>query len=261
MTNNLLFTDEVAPILRGEPSITERQRADLWNAYYHKTATELAQYLQPLPLPDDLRQALLHKKEHTLYSDECVLSERRATLKSKNAELQRAKVWSSIQGVVLVIAGLACAVIGVWLANAVGMGFFYEHRGWVMLALLFGFGGAWGSGLDTLAAQPYKNGRYVPNNRRWQGYALMTLGALIAITEVGWISGVIIYRNHPQTFYSLVYSIPADRVTLAPVTHECNFYTAPVGAKYCHHERVVTFTRADDGVVTSVVLDWRKIED
>jgi hypothetical protein len=58
------FTDEVSPILRGEPSITNDQRADLFDVFHKsKDPNELARHLQPLVLPDDLKQQLYDKKK------------------------------------------------------------------------------------------------------------------------------------------------------------------------------------------------------
>lgn len=58
------FADHVSPILAGEPTITDDQRADLWDVFHQsKDSNELAQKLQPLAVPDDLKQQLFDKKK------------------------------------------------------------------------------------------------------------------------------------------------------------------------------------------------------
>jgi hypothetical protein len=61
------FIDHAAPILKGEPSITDDQRADLWDVFHNsKSAEDLQQKLQPLAVPDDLKQSLWDKKKKTM---------------------------------------------------------------------------------------------------------------------------------------------------------------------------------------------------
>ena len=52
------FVDHAAPILAGEPSIDDNQRADLWDAFHTKSADELAQHLAPQDLPPQFKQKL-----------------------------------------------------------------------------------------------------------------------------------------------------------------------------------------------------------
>ena len=58
------FTDEVSPILRGEPTIDDNQRADLFDIFHNsKDPAELVEHLAPLAVPDDLKTQLLDKKK------------------------------------------------------------------------------------------------------------------------------------------------------------------------------------------------------
>jgi hypothetical protein len=54
--------DHAAPVLAGEPTISDAQRADLWDAFQTKNADELTQHLQTLAVPDDFKQRLLDAK-------------------------------------------------------------------------------------------------------------------------------------------------------------------------------------------------------
>jgi len=60
------FMDHAAPILSAEPSITDDQRADLWDAFHTKNADELIQHLAPLAIPDDLKHKLWQAKQASL---------------------------------------------------------------------------------------------------------------------------------------------------------------------------------------------------
>jgi hypothetical protein len=57
------FMDHAAPILAGEPTITDQQRADLHDAFYTKNSDELVNHLTPLAIPDDLKRKLFDAKQ------------------------------------------------------------------------------------------------------------------------------------------------------------------------------------------------------
>lgn len=57
------FLEPAEPILRGDPAITDEQRADLFDAFHSKNADELVQHLQPLMIPDDTKKRLLDAKK------------------------------------------------------------------------------------------------------------------------------------------------------------------------------------------------------
>ena len=58
--------DHAAPILQAEPSITDQQRSDLWDAFHTKNADELIQHLAPLVIPDDLKHKLFQAKQASM---------------------------------------------------------------------------------------------------------------------------------------------------------------------------------------------------
>jgi hypothetical protein len=62
------FTDHAAPVLAGEPTINDQQRADLWDAFHTKNADELVQHLQPLVLPEDFKKRLWDAKKNAVAS-------------------------------------------------------------------------------------------------------------------------------------------------------------------------------------------------
>lgn len=59
-----VVSDLAAPILAGDPALSDEHRADLWDAFHGtKNAGELAQQLQPLVVPDDTKRRLLDAKK------------------------------------------------------------------------------------------------------------------------------------------------------------------------------------------------------
>lgn len=62
--NQSPFLDAAKPILAGEPTINDDQRAELWDTFHNtKDATELAAKLAPLAIPDDTKQQLYSAKQ------------------------------------------------------------------------------------------------------------------------------------------------------------------------------------------------------
>ena len=65
------FLDPAKPILAAHPAITDDQRADLWDIFHQsKDSGELAQHLQPLDIPDDLKHHLFVAKDATAPASE-----------------------------------------------------------------------------------------------------------------------------------------------------------------------------------------------
>ncbi len=60
------FMDHAAPILAGEPTINDQQRADLHDAFYSKSPDELTQHLSTLAVPDDLKRKLFDAKQASM---------------------------------------------------------------------------------------------------------------------------------------------------------------------------------------------------
>ncbi len=95
---------------------------------------------------------------------------------------------------------------------------------------------------------------------------------------------------HSKWRYTWAYDIPETAVYVQKEPHDCSFLAAPIGEKYCHYDRTVSFTRwatsqantpivsYDDGktwsdlepggkqmpkvsTVEEVVINWEKKED
>jgi hypothetical protein len=57
------FVDHAFPILQGDPALTSAGRADIWDHFHQSgNATELAQRLQNVAMPDDTRAQLISAK-------------------------------------------------------------------------------------------------------------------------------------------------------------------------------------------------------
>jgi hypothetical protein len=60
------YADPAAPVLAAHPNITDEDRADLWDVFHNsKDSGELAQKLQPMNVPDDLKHKLFVTKDAT----------------------------------------------------------------------------------------------------------------------------------------------------------------------------------------------------
>jgi hypothetical protein len=51
------------PILRGDPALSDEQRADLFDAFHSKNSAELVQHLQTLAIPEDTKHKLFQAKQ------------------------------------------------------------------------------------------------------------------------------------------------------------------------------------------------------
>lgn len=61
------FTDHAAPILAGDPSLSDENRAELWDIFHgSKSPEELVQKLQVLAVPDDTKKRLYDEKKLTV---------------------------------------------------------------------------------------------------------------------------------------------------------------------------------------------------
>ena len=61
------LTDLAAPILAGDPVLSDEHRADLWDTFHNsKSPEELVQHLQPLRVPDDTKKRLYDAKKQSM---------------------------------------------------------------------------------------------------------------------------------------------------------------------------------------------------
>ena len=124
-------------------------------------------------------------------------------------------------------------------------------------------------------------------NDKWSSATI--LGWMILVAFLWDVPGNI---WHSKLQYELEYSVNADNVVVETHPHDCAFFAAPLGEKYCHYDREVsTLRRAtsttgnrlvshDEGKTWSVVesdptvtnwpqyntvvvvyINWRKIEE
>jgi len=62
-----IASDLAAPILAGDPALSDEHRADLWDAFHgSKHPDELAQQLQPLAASDETKQQLVAAKKQSM---------------------------------------------------------------------------------------------------------------------------------------------------------------------------------------------------
>jgi hypothetical protein len=67
----------------------------------------------------------------------------------------------------------------------------------------------------------------------WVG--IMVIGALLwSLPGTIW---------HAKWRYAATYDIPSSQVYVQAVPHDCAFFAAPLGEKYCHYDRTVSITR------------------
>jgi hypothetical protein len=61
------FMDHAAPVLAGDPALTDEHRADLWDAFHgSKSPNELVQKLAPMAVPDDTKHRLFQAKQASM---------------------------------------------------------------------------------------------------------------------------------------------------------------------------------------------------
>src|SRR6202789_3588023 len=66
MANDTPFMDHAAPILAGSPDLDDQKRADLWDIFHNsKSSDALAQHLQSVEAPDEVKQQLFEAKKST----------------------------------------------------------------------------------------------------------------------------------------------------------------------------------------------------
>jgi hypothetical protein len=75
-------------------------------------------------------------------------------------------------------------------------------------------------------------------NDKWSA-----LHGVIIIIIVTWLWPLPGQIWHSKWRYMQFYDIPESAVYVQNEPHDCSFLAAPIGAKYCHYERIVSFTR------------------
>jgi hypothetical protein len=61
--------------------------------------------------------------------------------------------------------------------------------------------------------------------------------------------------------YRAKYNVSDDRVIIERKPYDCEWETAPLGAKHCHYERTVHTETDQHGNVTALYVSWQKVQD
>ena len=61
--------------------------------------------------------------------------------------------------------------------------------------------------------------------------------------------------------YTMEYNLPDDKVIIERKPYDCEWGTAPLGAKHCHYEKAVQTETDQQGKVTAVYVSWQKVQD
>ena len=61
--------------------------------------------------------------------------------------------------------------------------------------------------------------------------------------------------------YAFKYTDSADQVFIEPKPHDCEWGKAPIGSKYCHFERHISFANDEHGNIKAVYVTWEKVQD
>jgi hypothetical protein len=63
--------------------------------------------------------------------------------------------------------------------------------------------------------------------------------------------------------YAMQYNTESQYVVMDSKPHDCEFFKAPIGNKYCHFDRTVTTQKGDEGVNHRVLVyvNWNKVSE
>ncbi len=65
-------------------------------------------------------------------------------------------------------------------------------------------------------------------------------GTLFGILVAVWVVSLPSDIWHSKWRYSLSYNVPSSKVIVQSKPHNCAFFAAPIGEKYCHYDRDVS---------------------
>lgn len=81
---------------------------------------------------------------------------------------------------------------------------------------------------------------------QWILAALAVLGAWSFVEDV-W---------HAKWRYAMANNIGSDKVIVEDFPHDCAFFAAPLGAKYCHYERVVSTVQWATSQASTAIVSY-----
>jgi hypothetical protein len=64
-----------------------------------------------------------------------------------------------------------------------------------------------------------------------------------------------------KTGYTMKYDLTDEKVIIDRKPHDCEWETAPLGAKHCHYDKAVQTETDQHRKVTAVYVSWQKVQD
>jgi hypothetical protein len=63
--------------------------------------------------------------------------------------------------------------------------------------------------------------------------------------------------------YAMQYNTESQYVVIDPEPHDCEFFKAPIGNKYCHFDKTVITSNGDESMnhKTRVLVSWNKVPE
>ena len=61
--------------------------------------------------------------------------------------------------------------------------------------------------------------------------------------------------------YTMKYELADEKVIIDRKPHDCEWETAPLGAKHCHYDKAVQTETGQHGKVTAAYVSWQKVQD
>jgi len=113
-----------------------------------------------------------------------------------------------------------------------------------------------------------RDGDAINLKSEYRSYARVVL-AIVFVPCVLWLIVTIIRANmtwffpQSQWAYAVEYDTESQYVILEPRPHDCEFFKAPIGSKYCHFNKTVTTSNGDRSTNYKrlVMVQWDKASD
>ena len=96
---------------------------------------------------------------------------------------------------------------------------------------------------------------------RLAGKWLLYIAGVIFFLAVMLPKGAMWLFPESKVGYTMKYALADEEVIIDRKPHDCEWETAPLGAKHCHYEKVVQTDTDQHGKVTAVYVSWQKVQD
>jgi hypothetical protein len=83
-----------------------------------------------------------------------------------------------------------------------------------------------------------------------------TVQAVLYIVIGVWLVSLPGQIWHAKWRYALAYGVSSDNVQVSDHPHDCNFWAAPLGEKYCHYERTVSTVRWGTSTTGNPIISY-----